>query len=200
MDVTTSGKVRPIAKDDLAAVANLINETWQGYELYEPMSADGLAQFITRTPAYDFDNLFVLEESGEILACLGFWDWSQVTRLTVRKLNRKMRMMGLLAGVVRFFRPMPGVPRVGETLKQMVLTPLAFKEPKHLAVLLRHMNNLARQKGIGYIYGICERDHPLLTAMKGFFRIDTALHLYVKPLQENLSLSDRPVFINGIDL
>jgi hypothetical protein len=35
--------------------------------------------------------------------------------------------------------------------------------------------------------------------MKGFTRIETELHLYIKPLQRALR-DDRPVFIDGIDL
>lgn len=200
MTVKPEDKVRPITTDDLPAVAKLLNETWQGYELYEPMCANRLLQAITRTPAYHFDNIFVVEEGGEILACLGFWDWSQVTKITVERLSMKMRLIGLLADLARYFRPMPSVPRVGELLKQMVLTLIAFKDPKYLAILLRHMNNSALRSGIGYIYCICERDHPLLASMKGFARIDTAMHVYVKPLRENVSISNKPIFINGIDV
>jgi GNAT superfamily N-acetyltransferase len=94
MNVESTGNVRRIESEDLAAVADLLNETWQGFELYEPISADALAHFATRTPAYTFDNLLVLEDQGEIVACLGFWDWSQVMRISVEALSLKMRMMG----------------------------------------------------------------------------------------------------------
>jgi hypothetical protein len=36
--------------------------------------------------------------------------------------------------------------------------------------------------------------------MKGFIHVDTAMHLYIKPFQQELSMGVRPVFINGIDL
>jgi GNAT superfamily N-acetyltransferase len=200
MDVASKGRVRPITSEDLEAVAGILNETWQGFQLYEPTSADTLAQFINRTPAYSFDNLFVLEDQGDILACLGFWDWSQVMRITVESLSLKMRMFGLLLDIVRFFRPMPRFLKPGETLKQMMLTPIGFKDPAYLAVLLRYVNNQALRRGIEQMFCVCDRDHVLLNSMKAFVRIDTAINLYIKSLQKNVLMANKPVFIDGIDI
>ena len=200
MDVPFRGKVRPVVPEDLAAVATLLNETWQGHDLYEPTSAVALARFIHRTPAYSFDNLLVLEDRGEILACMGFWDWSQIMKITVIERSLKMRMIGFLLDIVRNFRPMPWDPKRGDVLKQLMLTPIAFKDPTHLSVLLRYINNQALSNGIEQIFCVCERGSPLLHSMKGFIRIDTGMHLYVKPLQQNVSMGDKPVFIDGIDL
>jgi hypothetical protein len=200
MEYKCFGRIRPIIGADLDAVAELLNKTWRDYELCEPMTGKELAQFINRTPAYDFQNVFVLEENDEIVACLGFWDWSQVTRLVVEKLNVKMQMAGYVSGIAGPLLRMPKAPKVGEVLKQMMLTPIGFQNPRHLTVLLQQVNNLAFQRGVGYIYCICEPAHPLLKSLKGFARIDTAIHLYVKPLREDISLADKPVFINGIDL
>jgi GNAT superfamily N-acetyltransferase len=200
MDVISRGKIRSTTSEDLVAVAELLNETWQGFELYKPTSADALAQFVTRTPAYSFDNLLVLEDQGEILACLGFWDWSQITRVTVKALSLKSRMIGLLLDIARYLRPVPRSLKPGDTLKQIMLTPIAFKDPRHLAVLLKYVNNQVLLRSIGQIFCVCERDHVLLSSMKGFIRIDTAMHLYIEPLQQNILMGDNPVFIDGIDL
>jgi GNAT superfamily N-acetyltransferase len=200
MDVASKGKVRHIALEDLVAVAEILNETWQGFELYKPTSVDALAKFVNRTPAYSFENLLVLEHQSKILACLGFWDWSQITRITVKALSLKIRMIGLLLDITRYIRQMPRSLKPGDTLKQIVLTPIAFKEPKHLSVLLRYVNNQVLLRGIEQIFCVCERDHILLSSMKGFIRVDTAMHLYIKPLQQNILMGDKPVFIDGIDL
>jgi GNAT superfamily N-acetyltransferase len=200
MDIPSRGTIRSARPEDLSAIADLLNETWHGFELYEPTSADGLTRFIKRTPAYTFDNLFVLEDKGEILASLGFWDWSQVMRITVEALSVKMRMMGLLLAIARIFRPLPRFLKPGDTLKQMMLTPIGFKDPAHLAALLRHVNNLGLQRDIEQMFSVCERGHALLKGMKGFIRIDTAMNLYTKTLQEDVFLPNKPVFIDGIDL
>jgi N-acetylglutamate synthase-like GNAT family acetyltransferase len=200
MDLSSRGKIRPMGQEDLTDVAQLLNKTWQGYDLYEPTSAEGLSGFINRTPAYRFDNLWVLEDQGEIQACLGFWDWRQIMKITVMERSLKIRMIGLLLDLIRSFRPMPRSIKGGDTLKQMMLTPMAFKDTGHLAVLLRYMNNHALASGIEQIFSVCERDHPLLNTMKGFIRIDTAIHLYIKAFQPKGWMGDTPVFIDGIDL
>jgi len=200
MEVKAYGKIRAPKPDELETIADLVNRTWKEYELYEPMSADRLSKFIARTPGYDFDHLSVLEENGEIVACLGFWDWSQVTRIVVEKLNLKMRAAGLFTNIAVRFRPMPHMPEVGKVLKQMVLAPIAFHNPRQIAVLLRHTNNLALLRNIEYIHCVCDRTHPFLKALKGFFLIDTAMHIYMKPLQEGIVVGNKPIFMSGIDL
>ncbi|MFQ5891607.1 MAG: GNAT family N-acetyltransferase [Candidatus Methanofastidiosia archaeon] len=200
MDVSSKGNIRSVTSEDLATVAELLNETWQGYDLYEPTSAEALTQFVNRTPTYSFNNLVILEDRGEILACLGFWDWSQITQITVKARSLKIRMIGLLLNISRYLQPMPRSLKPGDTLKQMVLTPIAFKDPRYLAVLLRYMNNQALLRGIEQIFCVCERDHVLLKSMRGFIRVDTATYLYIKLLQQNVSMGEKPVFIDGIDL
>lgn len=200
MGVPSRRKIRPIEQEDLDAVATLMNDTWRGYELYEPTSAESLAASIQRIPAYSFDNLLVLEDQGEILACLGFWDWRQIMRVTVIERSLKMRMIGTIVDLVGKFRPMPRGVNAGNTLNQIMLTPIAFKDPAHVGLLLRYMNNWALSSGIEQIFCICESSHPLLNSMKGFIRINTGVNLYVKSLQPNIGMSDKPVFVDGIDM
>lgn len=200
MPVGSGYKIRTAVTDDLPPLADLINETWQNCELYEQKSAESLKQFIIRTPGYDFDNLFILEEDGNLLACLGFWDWSLVMKVTVEQMNSKMRLVKLLTDLGRILQPMPRLPGAGELLKQIMLTPIGFRQPKYLEPLLKHINNLALQRGAGLMCCICEQGHPLLSAIRGFTRVDTAILLYIKYLQGNVVLGNRPLFIDGIDL
>ncbi len=197
MDVPSRGKVRSVTPDDMATVAGLLNKTWEDFEMYEPTSAEALAHFISRTPAYSFDNLLVLEDQGEILACLGFWDWSQIMRITVEALSLKMRMIGSLLVIARI---LPRFLKPGDTLNQIMLTPIGFKKPTHLTVLVRYLNNQALLSGIQQIFCICEKDNVLLSSMKGLTRVNTDVNLYIKPLQPNVWLGDNPVFVNGIDM
>jgi hypothetical protein len=121
-------------------------------------------------------------------------------KITLKARSLKMKIMGFLLDITRLFWSMPRILKVGDTLKQWCLTPIGFRDPKYLEILLRYLNNLALKRGIEQFFCICERNHPLLTSLKGFIHVDTAMHLYVKLLQQNVSMGDRPVFINGIDL
>ena len=121
-------------------------------------------------------------------------------RLTVKALSLKMRAMSHVLDIVRVFRPVPRGPKPGDILKQIVLTPIGFDEREHLIVLLKHVNNWAFLNGIQQMFCLCERTHPLMSSLKGLIHINTAMHLNVKPLRDDISLADRPVFINGLDL
>lgn len=200
MQVVSRGKVRSITQEDLTSVAVLLNETWQGYELYESATAESLTRLFERMPAFSYDNVFVLEDNGQIMACSGFWDWSKVTRITVKAISLRMRATGFLLDAISIFRPIPHGPRPGDELKQMVLTPIGFKDPRHIAALLRYVNNQAFLKGIQQIFFISERRHPLMSSLSGFIHIDGTMNLYIKPLRDGLSLAERPVFINGLDV
>jgi hypothetical protein len=200
MDVRGQWTVRRALPEDLRAAAAVLNETWQGFELYEPASVESLKQFVRRTPGYDFNNLFVLEDGDQILACLGYWDLSKIMRMTLESLSLKIRLIGILVRAAGLFRPMPQPLKPGHILKQCILTPIGFKDPAHLAILLRHVNNQALQRGIEQIFCICEPGHEILKSLRGFIRVTTMYNLYVKALQSCALRTDKPVFVDGIDL
>jgi GNAT superfamily N-acetyltransferase len=200
MAVPMQGTVRAIRADDVGAVAALLNETWQGYELYEPTSAEALGAFIERLPAYDHQNLLVLEERGEVVACMGYWDWSQVMQITVEALSARIRVILFMLDIMRLFRPMPPRFEPGTTLDQFMLTSIGYRVPKQLAPLVRTINNLAVQQGIGSVFSVCEQGHEMLSGMKGFIRIDNNIHVYAKPLRDGVTLGEGPIFLDGIDL
>jgi ribosomal protein S18 acetylase RimI-like enzyme len=197
MDLPSKGNVRPMNPQDFKVVAELLNETWQNYSFYEPTSADGLARFINRTPAYLLDNLLVFEDHGEIMACLGFWDWSQVMRVSVEALSLKMRVIGWL--LVRA-RILPDFVKPGDVLKQIMLTPIGFRDYSHLAILVKAVNNLALSRGFEQIFCVCERNNEILKSIKGFTRIDTKVYLYAKLLKEEGFLGDEHMYVDGIDM
>lgn len=200
MEIGISGEVRPAGPDDLASVAELLNWTWHGYDLYEPISVDELAQFIERTPEYGLDNLLVLKNQGKIRACIGHWDWSRIATVTVQQVSRKLRALALFFRLARRFTPMPQGPRAGRILRQMALTPIGMEDPKYLTVLIRYVNNDALRRGIEQIFFICEEKHDILTCTKGLVRVNTCMHLYIKRFAHSLFVGDHPVFIDGIDL
>lgn len=190
-------KIRTARSEDLSVVSQLLNDTWRNYELFQPTSVDTLTRFIDRTPAFNLNDIFVLEGQEGISACLGYWDWSQVMRVTVEKLSRKMRWMGrllVMTGIMpRFIKP-------GDTMKQIMLTLIGFKDPSDLAILVRYLSNQVLRKGVEQIFCICERGDSVLKSTKGFIHIDTTMQLYVKPLRRNVIMTSGPVFIDGIDV
>ena len=197
MALPSREKVRSATSEDLENMAALLNETWKNHELYEPVSAESLSRFISRIPGFSMENVLVLEDKGHVLACLGFWDWSRVMKLTLKALNLKFKIIGrllFLTGII------PKALKPGDELNQIMLTLIGYEKPSHLGVVLRVVNNYAFKNHIEQIFCICERNHDMLDSLKGFIRISTNMNLYIKPFKENVMISEAPVFIDGIDL
>lgn len=190
-------RIRAITARDLPAVAELLNQTWRGRDLFEPTSARSLERQIERIPTFGYGNVLAFEDQGRILACLAHWDWSKIMRITVLRLNLRMRLLGK---VLLLARILPRFPAPGDTLRQIMLTMLGYQSSAHLVPLVRHVNNLAFQEGIEQVFCICERDDKILESLKGFTRVDTGVNLYVKPLQPDISIGHAPIAMTGFDM
>ena len=199
MTVPDHDKIRPAVRNDLEAIGDLLNQTWRNHSLYEPVSAASLNAVFARTPGFSLNNLVVREEAGEIVACVGCWDWANVMEITVLALSARMRFVSLLINAARLFRTMPDSIKPGTRLSQIMLTPIGFRDASCLGALVRHVNNVAARKHADIIYCVSEPGHALLKNLSGFFRVYTDIHLYIKPLREGVRLHD-PIYINGMDL
>lgn len=194
------GNARPAALADLDQIAALRDATWDHTQLYEPMNGRDLYNFIGRTPAYDLENLAVIAEGDEILAAAGYWDWSQITEIVVEKVSAKIKVIGWGLEVAGWVRRTPSGIKAGDRLEQVVITPIAYRDPVFMGPLLHYINNRCLEAGVGQIFLAAPPGHPLLAQLDGFINIGAEGYLYVKALQPGISLGDGPVFISGKDL
>jgi ribosomal protein S18 acetylase RimI-like enzyme len=192
--------VKPATPDDLEQVVRLINKTWKGYELFQPLTTNDLQTFLDRTPGHGIENLLLLRDQGNLAACIGFWDWSSIAQITMVSVSRNLQFLGIVSDLIRPFRAMPASLKPGKELKQWMVTPIGFKEPSHVETLLKFLNNQALNRGIEQIFCIYEPTHKFSTAIKDFFKADTPMYLYSKQLQSDVLLSFNPIFIDGVDL
>ena len=85
-DGDTSG-IRKAARDDIPRCVELINRTNEGLDLWRPLTVERLSDKLSegiwgeRPPGfpgqphvYGWDEYYVLEENGTIVACAGLWD------------------------------------------------------------------------------------------------------------------------------
>ena len=76
--------IRLARSSDVSACVALINRTHHGLDLFRPYSEEFLCQRLDDpcwgpkpdfwTPVYGWDEYYVLEEGGQIVACAGLWD------------------------------------------------------------------------------------------------------------------------------
>jgi GNAT superfamily N-acetyltransferase len=199
-DDRDSSGIRIAQREDHTQVASLLNQTWGAHQLFPPAMEAGLTRLMEQTPGFAWDQLLLLEEEGAIRACLGFWDWSRITHVRVLKLSHKMRATGMMFRLASLFKPLPRFVSPGDTLKQWMLSTLACPEPGHFAALLNHLAKRALDRNIRQIFWIHPSQDPLTKALKGYMQVDSKLHLYLKPLRDDIALDNGPVYIDGIDL
>ena len=192
--------IRPATAEDYPAIAALLNRTWQDYNLYHPFTAEGLAAQLAHLPEYQASDLYVLEEGGELTACLGTWDWQKITQLKAVSLNFSLKAIGRTLDLLRLVRPMPRLPKPGQVFKQWCLLPVAFKDIEALKTLLYFVNNRALDAGIEQLVNMCDPVCPVPQAMQGLFKANSQMQLFIKPLKPGFVLDDRPLYINPLDL
>jgi len=200
MDLPYRGSVRRATIDDLPALADLLNSTWGSCDFYEPSTVAGLVKMSERVPGLGINNIFLMTRDGQMRASMGFWEMGKVMQMTVKSLSFKMLAAGAAIGAMRLFGPVPRPPRPGDVLHQASLTHMGYIDVEDLSVLLRHVNNHVRAMGIGQIFYACEKSSPLTGITRGFVHIDSAMHLYIKPLRPGLNPGGGPVYITGLDL
>ena len=196
------GAVRSARPEDLPAIANLLNTTWKDFALFDPFTAERLRETLERMEGFALENLLVLERnSGGIAACAGYWDWRKITEITVHSLNFRLKAIRSAFRVARLVASVPSLPGPGDALTQWCLTPVGFASPDALRAVLVSLNNLALDEGVGQLFLVGERRSPWFSALRAFFRADTLVHMYVKPLADSFSLpADAPLFLDAVDL
>ncbi len=195
------GAVRPARPADLPAIASLLNATWNGFALFTPFTANSLAEHLARLPDFTVDNLLVLERNGGLSACVGYWNRHGIIAITGLARNPRLRFLRRILNLAHRLLPLPSLPAPGDALTQWCLTPVGFTSPEALHAVLVTLNNRAVRERIGQLFLAGERHAPWLSALKGFLSANAFVHLYVKPLEEGISLPpETPVYLDAVDL
>jgi ribosomal protein S18 acetylase RimI-like enzyme len=179
--------VRPARVDDLPSIAALRNATWAGSDYFNPLSAGELAATIERVPGCSFDNVYVLEEAGEIVATAGLWRWRDIQQINVVSIDDRLRDR------------LPGI-RASESWRHWGLTPVGFRHPDDLTRLLGPLCNYAHLAGIEQIGLVTDPAHPISDAVRSLPSFQIAIGLFVKPLTTTINLANRPVFVDITDI
>jgi GNAT superfamily N-acetyltransferase len=187
LDLQTGRTVRAAKTADLPAIANLINTTWSSHDHFTPASPGSLLGFLDRTPGPRADRMLVLEERGEIVACAGLWDWSRVQQIRV------VAVEAAPAGQPQRFQP-------GQTFKQWGISPVGFRDPADLVLLLRHAGNRALAHGVDRIGLVADTTDDLARTLQPMADVVTPLRFYAKPLTPDTTAGTRPLFVDIIDL
>ena len=166
-DVAHCRSIRPATPCDRDAVADLLNRTWGGHDLFEPTSSASLAAQIERTQALDYRSLLVLEDEGRISACVALWDWSRIMRITVLRLNARLRLLGSPRPVGQAAE----LPRTRRHTQADDAHDDRLRVPRSPCVPCEVRQNLALAEGIEQVFCICEPGDGVLEQHEGIHEI-----------------------------
>lgn len=195
--LSTNAEIRPAEKNDLSQIVDLINNTHSEYDFYKPLKIDEFSELVERRAHYSFHNILVYETEGTVEACLGYWDYNKVTKMTVLQLSRKNRLMNLVLAFLGIFTKMPKIPNSGQLMKQYFLQDIGFTKPEYLSELVRYLNNIALENDIQYLtmLGV---EEPISDVLSKFMNITSTEHIFAKPLKELdlTSFGQRKLFLS----
>ena len=197
---STTKKVRTMTMADADMVCDLLNSMWMGYDLYEPITKNKLISDIERIPEFDLDNIFVVEEKGKIVGCASYWDWSEITKITVKSWNARIKITAIALDAARIFRELPVLTKPGNILKQWCLINFAFASMEDFALLLKYINNLAVNSGINQLCFAVSRQHEAIKNLKGFVKLGFDSMLYVKTFDDIINLNNSDLWVSGVGL
>ncbi len=197
--IKVKGIVRKATIQDAERIAQLHNKTWQGYNLQEMLSKEAFIKEVDSIPAYDFENLIVYERDGKVCACVGYWDWSKVTKITVQDIDSKLKIIKNILNVVDKTVNMPHIPNVGSELLQWCLIHMCFEQVEDIVPVLQYINNLALDKKIEMLCFTCNKSDAVYAAVRQMFHLDIAYDVFWKKFK-NEEYSEKPLLIRGVEL
>jgi len=195
MEINTSSNIRTAKKEDLNEISKILNETWRGYDFYEQSSSSSLADFIERTPDFDYKNILIFEKDRKILACLSYW--RKLIKASLIALSFKSKFNTNIEKLINHFKKSIKTLEPDTLVKQILVTKIGYKNFNYLLDLFRFINNIAFKDGFNEIIYI--KDHLKLNKLKDFTYKNTHLNLYIKTFIDGFNLDNNPIYIDTID-
>ena len=150
--------IRSARAEDLRACVSLINRTHRGRDLFRPYTPEFLEDCLdpgfqpsgpqAPTPVYSFDDYYVVERSGRIVACAGAWDRGRDIREYWR--NRGTNEERAIA------------------VMSMLDVGYDEGESRALASLVEHFISLAHHRGRDYLVAPLERFPDVASLLVGY--------------------------------
>jgi hypothetical protein len=149
-----------------------------------PYTEETFKEYIQKLPQDNQENILIFKQGENIQACLGYWDFNQIIKERILKLNTKLKAMALPIKFLGLFTKMPKIPKPGEALKQWYLFPTAYKDATALTELIKHVNNLALKNNMTTLVTVQDDQSPQVSILSKFRNVQTKTHYFAKPLQK----------------
>lgn len=201
--IADEGKIRSMKEADVDLVTGLLNQMYRGYDFFTPFEHNDFVEYLERIPHFDFGNILVLENDGELEACLGIWEYDKIRKYIVEKLNWRLTLQTRLIRIVGLFTKMPYIPKPGEPLLSYNLATLAYKKAESMHELLNKAVNIALDNKVNFIHVTIDSSCPFVSAISSFrYQTKMKLHVLTKPLRQASfpNSGERRIYVDVVEI
>jgi GNAT superfamily N-acetyltransferase len=194
--------IRQMERSDVEEVVDLINEMYHNYSFFNPFKPEDFVSYVRRMPYFNFQDILVFEDNGNIKACLGCWNYNKVRKYIVQKFSWRLKTQIYLLRLVGLFTQMPEMPKIGEPLSSYNLTNLAYKNQESITELVKHVINKALDNKINFLHVPVDLDTEIAAVLSKFRHTRLKLHFFVKSLKQAKApdLEDAKLYIDASEL
>lgn len=190
---------RTLTPSDMKSVTQLINQTWQGYHFFKPVSPKTIFSRFTQYSGCDMGSFFVLEREGRIVACMAVRGSRQALKMKIHKLSLKMQLKGKILKLLQPVFKHPDPIKKGDTITYAPLTFIGYETTKDFKDLLLYVRNRCAEMGVNQLALITQKNHETLKETKRVLHIDSGMNLYIKLFKGRIDISG-PIFVDGTDI
>lgn len=182
---------RPLQEQDLDRLPPLLERSFLRHDLFPPSDVDTVTGWLKRCPGLSLRTCYGLDRGGDLAACFGLWDYSSIMRISIGRGGpvEQSRSRGLFQA---------------EEIAPHLLLPLAFQDPPLLAEAVREARRLLAERQGGPVVPALlvpydPEDRPF-AELGRFERFELGIRLFARPLRDGVTLGDRPLYLDPIDL
>ncbi|MBN1219734.1 MAG: hypothetical protein JXM69_12465 [Anaerolineae bacterium] len=132
------------------------------------------------TRGFDLEDMFLARRQGKLVGVMGLWDQSAYKQSVIQGYSGALGRFRLLYNFgLRLIGAQPLLPP-GEKIQSAYagFICIAHNQPEIFQILLRHVYNLAAERGLAYLMvGLAEND-PLLAVARRYWHIPYRSRLY----------------------
>jgi len=194
--------IRQMGRSDVEEVVSLINEMYHDYSFFNPFKPEDFVNYVRRMPYFNFHDILVFEDNGDIKACLGCWNYNKVRKYIVQKFSWKLKAQIYLLRLMGLFTQMPEIPTIGEPIQSYNLTTLAYKNRESITELVKHIINKALDNKISFLHVPVDLDTEIAAVLSKFRHTKLKLHFFVKSLKQAKvpNLEDTKLYVDASEL
>ena len=135
--------VSPVSRKDLQDAATYLNNFYDRYLLYDPLTIDCLVDSFSRFPNYSINNIIIMKRNDNIIGVSIYYDSSEFVSLRIKTSTFPVRALTRLVATIHgvtglLLEP----PKGGEPIRTLCIKFMACDEINS-KWLISHINNIA---------------------------------------------------------